>query len=97
MGREHLIGPNQDKDSACLAGCLFEDRRYMKMLVLQRSPNLDGSTAMLCDALERGAQGAGHSIERTNVSLLNIVPCGGCVACGYEGPCILHDDMDGRG
>ena len=92
MGREHLIGPSQDKDSACLAGCLFEDRRYMKILVLQRSPNLDGSTAMLCDAFERGAQGAGRSIKCTNVHVFftMIWTIGDSNENGADSDSILH-------
>lgn len=66
----------------------------MNILVLQGSPNRDGSTAMLCDAFERGAREAGHQAQRVDVASLDIAPCGGCVACGYEGPCALHDDMD---
>lgn len=25
---------------------------------------------------------------------MNIAPCTGCIACGYEGPCKLHDDNE---
>lgn len=66
----------------------------MKVLVLQASPNLRGSTAILVDEFCRGAREAGHSVERVDVCRLSIAPCTGCVACGYEGPCVQHDDMD---
>jgi multimeric flavodoxin WrbA len=66
----------------------------MKVLVLQASPNLKGSTAILVDEFCRGAKEAGHTVERVDVRKLKISPCTGCVACGYEGPCVQHDDMD---
>lgn len=66
----------------------------MNILVLQSSPNLHGSTAILADEFIRGAREAGHAVTRVDVDRLDIAPCTGCVACGYEGPCVQHDDMD---
>ena len=66
----------------------------MKILVLQGSPNRSGSTALLCGEFERGAREAGHDVERVDVAYADIVPCAGCVACGYEGPCSQPDGMD---
>lgn len=67
----------------------------MKVLVLQGSPNANGSTAVLAREFARGAQEAGHDAEVVNVAALDIAPCTGCVACGYGGPCALSDDFDG--
>lgn len=67
----------------------------MNVLILQSSPNLRGSTAILADEFARGARDAGHTVTRVDVDRLSIAPCIGCVACGYEGPCVQHDDMDG--
>ncbi len=66
----------------------------MRVLVLQASPNIQGSTSVLVDEFCRGAREAGNAVERVDVCRLNISPCTGCVACGYEGPCVQHDDMD---
>ena len=66
----------------------------MKILILQASPNTNGSTAILADEFARGAREAGHAVTRVDVARLDIAPCTGCVACGYEGPCVQHDDMD---
>ena len=66
----------------------------MNVLILQASPNLRGSTAILADEFARGAREAGHTVTRVDVDRLDIAPCTGCVACGYEGPCVQHDDMD---
>ena len=67
----------------------------MKILVLQGSPNVDGSTALLAGEFARGAREAGHAVDVVDVAALDIAPCTGCVACGYEGPCTLSDDFDG--
>ena len=64
----------------------------MKTVILQGSPNKNGSTSILADEFRRGAEEAGHSVIRFDLTDMNISPCTGCVACGYEGPCIQHDD-----
>ena len=66
----------------------------MKILVLQGSPNTKGSTSLLVSEFTRGAKEAGHNVEVVDVANLDIAPCTGCVACGYEGPCAQSDDMD---
>ena len=67
----------------------------MNILILQGSPNIDGSTAMLCKEFARGATEAGHSVSLINVDQVDFAPCTGCVSCGYGGPCVLHDGFDG--
>ncbi len=64
----------------------------MKIVILQGSPNLKGSTNILVEEFTRGAEEAGHSVKRFDLSTMNIKPCTGCVACGYEGPCVQKDD-----
>ena len=66
----------------------------MKIVILQGSPNRAGSTSILAEEFMRGAREAGHGVERLDVADLDIAPCTGCVACGYEGPCVQHDAMD---
>ena len=64
----------------------------MKIVILQGSPNLDGSTAMLVDSFTKGASENGHEVIRFDLDRMNINTCTGCVACGYEGPCAQNDD-----
>lgn len=64
----------------------------MKIIVLQGSPNRGGSTGILVEEFSRGAKEAGHSVQRIDIADWDIKPCTGCVACGYEGPCIQKDD-----
>lgn len=66
----------------------------MKIIVLQGSPNIKGSTSILSEEFIRGAKEKGHEVTRFDVSRMNIKPCIGCVACGYEGPCVQKDDNE---
>lgn len=66
----------------------------MKILVLMGSPNPHGSTFLLADAFRQGAQDGGHEIQMIDVARASVSPCGGCVACGYDGPCVQKDDME---
>ena len=66
----------------------------MKITILMGSPNKNGSTSILADEFKRGAEEAGHDCEVIDVCHANIHPCIGCVACGYEGPCVQKDDVE---
>ncbi len=66
----------------------------MKIIILMGSPNRNGSTSILADEFKRGAEEAGHTCEVIDVCHANIHPCIGCVACGYEGPCVQKDDVE---
>ena len=66
----------------------------MKITVLFGSPNRHGSTSILVENFVRGATEAGHECEVLDVCHMNIHPCMGCVACGYEGPCVQKDDVE---
>lgn len=66
----------------------------MKIVVLMGSPNINGSTNMLVQSFRKGAEEKGHSVCVIDVCKLNIAPCTGCVACGYEGDCVQRDDNE---
>ena len=66
----------------------------MKIVVLEGSPNKNGSSNLLADCFRQGAEEAGHMVEIIDAAHANIHPCTGCVRCGYEGPCIQNDDID---
>ena len=66
----------------------------MNIVVLQGSPNRNGSTALLAEEFSRGAREAGHTVERIDVAHEDVRPCAGCVACGYGArPCVQRDAM----
>ena len=64
----------------------------MKIILLQGSPNKEGSTNILVEEFIKGAESSGHVVIRFDVATMNINPCTGCVACGYEWPCVQKDD-----
>lgn len=66
----------------------------MKIVVLKGSPNRVGSSNLLADNFIRGAEEADHTVEEIDVAHANISPCIGCLHCGYEGDCVLNDNMD---
>ena len=66
----------------------------MKILVLEGSPNRQGSTHLLADCFRQGAQEAGHTVQMLDIAHANIHPCTGCIHCGYQGPCVQKDDME---
>ncbi len=66
----------------------------MKIVILEGSPNRQGSSNMLAEEFARGAKEAGHEIITISAAHSNISPCTGCVSCGYNGPCVQKDDME---
>jgi multimeric flavodoxin WrbA len=66
----------------------------MKILVLESSGNIKGSSNMLADEFIRGAEESGHEITVFNAIRKNIKPCQGCGHCGMSGPCVLQDDYE---
>ena len=65
----------------------------MRITILFGSSNRKGSTNILVESFVRGATEAGHECEVLDVCHMDIHPCTGCVACGYEGPCVQKDDV----
>lgn len=66
----------------------------MKIVVLEGSPNRNGSSNMLAKEFIRGAREAGHEITVFSAPHCKIHPCSGCLYCGYDGPCTQKDDME---
>lgn len=66
----------------------------MKIVVLEGSPNKNGSSNILAERFICGAKEAGHGIDVIDAAHANIHPCTGCIHCGYEGPCSQNDDMN---
>ena len=65
----------------------------MRIVVLEGSPNKNGSSNMLANKFIEGAEKSGNSVKVISAPHINISPCTGCIHCGYEGPCALNDDM----
>lgn len=66
-----------------------------QVLILSGSPRLHGNSNLLCDAFTRGAQEAGHHVERVLVARKKVGGCLGCNACMRNGGhCVQNDDME---
>lgn len=66
----------------------------MKIVILQGSPNINGSTNLLVNSFTKGAIESGHNVKRFDIVNMRINPCNGCISCGYEGDCVQYDDNE---
>lgn len=66
----------------------------MKIVVLEGSPNKNGSSNMLAGEFMKGAKETGHEVLSIDAAHSRISPCTGCISCGYDGPCTQKDDME---
>ena len=66
----------------------------MKIVLLEGSPNRNGSSNLLAGEFMRGAREAGHTLQVIDAAHSSIHPCTGCIRCGYEGPCAQRDDVE---
>ena len=57
----------------------------MKIVILEGSPNKNGSSNLLAEQFRKGAEEAGHSVQVIDAAHADIHPCIGCIHCGYEG------------
>lgn len=66
----------------------------MKILMLTGSPHKKGTTSRLADAFIKGAETAGHTVERFDTAFMDISPCNACYHCRkHDGICTKKDDM----
>ena len=65
------------------------------VLILEGSPRLNGNSCLLSNEFARGAESAGHHVEKLLVSHKKIGGCLGCNACYRNGgACVQKDDME---
>lgn len=64
-----------------------------KVLILSGSPRKNGNSDLLCDEFAKGANEAGHKVEKIRIAEKNIGYCRACYTCKNTGKCIIHDDM----
>ena len=65
------------------------------VLVLSTSPRKGGNSDRLADEFVRGAQDAGHHVEKITLYDKTVGFCKGCLACLNTQRCVIHDDGDG--
>ncbi len=64
-----------------------------KVLILSGSPRKGGNSDFLCDAFMKGAQEAGHEVEKIFINDKQIGYCRACYACRHTHKCFQKDDM----
>ena len=64
-----------------------------KILILSASPRKGGNSDLLCDQFAKGAEEAGHQVEKVRVQEKKISPCLACYGCRGTGVCVQKDDM----
>lgn len=64
-----------------------------KIWILSSSPRRGGNSDLLCDAFARGAEEAGHSVEKCFLRDYSIGYCTGCGVCNRTHRCVQRDDM----
>ena len=64
------------------------------ILILSASPRKGGNSDILCDRFARGAEEAGHRVEKVRVCEKQIGYCAACYHCARSGGvCVKKDDM----
>lgn len=65
-----------------------------RILVVMGGGRPKGNTAQLVDAFVRGAEEAGHSVEKVSLLKTEVKGCLGCNACRYGKPCVQKDGFN---
>lgn len=64
------------------------------ILVVTGGGRPKGNTAQLADAFVKGAEEAGHSVEKVSLLKTEVKGCLGCNACRYGKPCVQKDGFN---
>ena len=67
----------------------------MNVLILNSSPRKGGNSDVLCQQFAKGAEEAGHQVEKIDLREKKLSPCLACYACMKEHICAIRDDMAG--
>ena len=65
-----------------------------KILILSTSPRKNSNSDALAEQFAKGAQQAGHEVEKISLIGKDIQFCRGCLACQKTKRCVIHDDAD---
>ena len=64
------------------------------ILVVMGGGRPKGNTAQLVDAFVKGAEEAGHLVEKVSLLKTEVKGCLGCNACRYGKPCVQKDGFN---
>ncbi len=71
-----------------------EDCLIKKILVVTGGGPPERNTGQLVDAFVKGAEEAGHSVEKVSLLKTEVKGCAGCNACRYGKPCVQKDGFN---
>lgn len=63
-----------------------------KVLIISTSPRKNSNSDILADEFARGAQEAGHAVEKISLRDKDIKFCKGCLSCQKTQRCVIPDD-----
>ena len=67
----------------------------MKVLILTGSAKRNGTSTLLAEEDQRGAEEVGHAVEIFRAGTAKVHGCTGCNHCEYgKNSCVFRDDMD---
>lgn len=65
-----------------------------KVIVISTSLRPNSNSDALANEFIRGAQEAGHEVEKITLGDKQIAFCKGCLACQKIGKCVINDDAN---
>lgn len=73
----------------------FEDRKYMKIVVINGSPRKNGATAKILKRMQEKLESKTDVfITYYNLEEYSLLDCSGCLSCYSKGVCHLKDDLE---
>lgn len=69
-------------------------REYMKVLIINSSPRLDGNSSILINEIEKVFKENEIEYETLAIGNKNIRGCVACNYCGDNGKCVFNDDVN---
>jgi len=64
------------------------------ILIIVGGGRANGNTAQLVTLFTKGAEEAGHKVEKVSLLKTKVKGCLGCNACRYRKPCVQRDDFN---
>ena len=72
----------------------MENQQQHKKIIVIYTSMRRGNSERLGDAFSKGAEAAGHDVEKIYLRDQTIQYCTGCEACEHTGRCVINDDAE---